>query len=69
MANYNIPMYSITVCYGWEIKSPHTIFSYVFSFMSNDRIFGNIIAHWYFKISSEIYGGVPSTLYDILTES
>ena len=31
--------------------------------------FGNTLVHCYYKLSSDIYGGVPPTLYYIQTES
>ena len=69
MAEANIPMQTMISCCGWETKSLHTIFSYVFISMSNDTRCGKTLANWFYKVSSEIYGGVPHTLDDIRTGS
>ena len=69
MAEANTPIHAMILCCGWETKSINTIFSYVFTFMSNDMRCGKTLSHWFYKVSSEIYGGVPTTLDDIQTES
>ena len=53
----------------WETKSLHTIFRYILTFMSNDMRYGKTLAHCFYKVSSEIYGGVTPILDDIQTES
>ena len=37
--------------------------------MSNDMICGKNLAHWFYKVYIDIYGGVPPTPDDIRTES
>ena len=37
--------------------------------MSNEMRCGKTLAHWFYKVSSDIYGGVTPTLDDIWTES
>ena len=69
MAETNIPMQAMISHCGWETKSLHTIFRYVFTSISNDIICGNNLARWFYKVYSEIYGGVPPTLDYIRTES
>ena len=54
---------------GWETKSLHTIFSYLFTSLSNDMIFEKTVAHWFFKQSNEIHRGVPPTLDNKKRES
>ena len=69
MAEVYIPMHAMIFRCDWETKSLHTIFSYVFTSMSNDMRCGKTLAHWFYKVSSDIYGGVTTTLDDIRTES
>ena len=37
--------------------------------MSNDMRCGKTLAHWFYKVSSDIYGGVTPTLDEIQTDS
>ena len=69
MAKSNNPMHVLIFQCGWETKSLHTIFSYIFTSLSNDVIFEKTLAHWFFKQSNEIHGGVPQTLDNIRTEA
>ena len=69
MDEMNIPMHDIIFCCGWDTKSLHTIFSYFFTSISNEMRCGKTPAHWFLKMSSEIYGGLPTTLDDNLTDS
>ena len=50
---------------GWETKSLNKKLSYGFTSMSNDMKCVNTLAHCFYKVSIEIYGGVPPTLDDI----
>ena len=68
MAKANIPMHAIIFRCGWETKSLHTIFSYIFTSMSNDMMCGKTLAHWFYKVYSDINGGVTPNLDDIKTE-
>ena len=43
----------------------HTIFSYIFTSISNGMRCKKTLAHWFFNQSYGIYGGVPTTLKDI----
>ena len=65
----NIPMHAIIFRCGWDTKSLHIIFSYVFTSMSNDRRYGKALDHQFYKASSDIYGSVNQTLDGIQTES
>ena len=65
MDESNIPMHALIFICGWETKGIHTIFSYMFTSLSNERRCGNTLAHWFFKQSDEIYGGIPPSLDDI----
>ena len=69
MYEANIPMHAMIFRCGWETKSLHTIYRYVFTSMSNDMRCGKNLVHWFYKVSSDIYDGVPTTLDDIRTES
>ena len=62
-------MHAMIFCCGWETKSLNTIFIYVFTSMSNYMRCGNTLYLWFYRVSSEIYGGVPPTLDDKQTES
>ena len=64
MDEANITMHAMIFGCVWETNSIHTIFSYVTTSMSNDMRCGNILAHWFYKVSREIYGGVSPTLDD-----
>ena len=68
MTKENIPMRAIIFHCGWQTKIFYTIFSYIFTSLSNYIIFGKTLAHWLFKISNDIYGVVPPTLDNIQTE-
>ena len=59
MGESNIPMHALIFRCGWETNSIHTIFSYLFTSLSNSTRFGNTLFHWLFKQSNEIYGGNP----------
>ena len=65
MAESNITMNALIFQCRWETKILHTIFSYIFTYLSNDMRCGNNISHSFFKYSNEIYGGIPPTLNDI----
>ena len=65
MAEANIPMNAMIFCCEWDTNSLHTILSYVFKSMSNYMGCGKTLAHWNYKVSSDVYGGIPPTLYDI----
>ena len=69
MYEANIPMHAMIFRCGWETKSLHTIYRYVFTSMSNDMRCGKTLAHWFYKVSSDIYGGVTPTLDEIQTDS
>ena len=62
----NISMHALIFCCRWEIKSLHTIFSYIITSLSNVMRCRNNLAQWFFKFSNEIYGCVPPTLEVIL---
>ena len=49
-------------------NSIHTIFSYLFTSVSNDMRCGKTLAHWFFKQSNKIYGGNPPSIDFIKTE-
>ena len=68
MGESNIPMHALIFRCGWETNIIHTIFSYLFTSLSNDMRCGNTLAHWLFKQKNEIYGGTPPSLDDIKTE-
>ena len=61
-------MYATILCCGWKTKSLHNIFSHIFTSMSNVTICGKTLDHWFYKVSSDIYRGVPPTLDDIQTD-
>ena len=69
MAKSNNPIHVLIFQCGWETKSLHTIFSSIFSFLSNDKIFEMTVAHRFFNQSNKIHGGVPPTLDNIKTEA
>ena len=52
MAESNIPMHALIFWCGWETKSLHTIFSYIFTSLSNDIRCGNNLSQWFFKQSN-----------------
>ena len=68
MGESNIPMHALIFRCGWETNSIHTIFSYLFTSLSNDMRCGKTLAHWLFKQLNEIYGGTPPSLDGIKTE-
>ena len=68
MAKGNIQMHALIFHCGWETKSLHTIFSYIFTSLSNYMRCGKNFSHWFFKLSYEIYGVFPPTLDNIKTE-
>ena len=68
MGESNIPMHALIFRCGWETNSIHTIFSYLFTLLSNGMRCGNTLDHWLFKQSNEIYGGTPPSLDNIKTE-
>ena len=68
MGESNIPMHTLIFRCGWETNSIHTIFSYLFTSLSNAMRCGKTLAHWFFKQSNAIYGGTPPSLDDIKTE-
>ena len=45
MGESNIPMHAIIFRCGWETNSIHTIFSYLFTSLSNGMRCGNTLAH------------------------
>ena len=61
-------MHTLIFRCGWETYSIHTIFSYLFTSLSNDMRCGKTLAHWLFKQSNEIYGGTPPSIDNIKTE-
>ena len=63
MAESNIPMHDLIFRCGW-----HTIFSYIFTSLSNDMRCVKTIDNWFFKQSNDIYGGVPPTLDNMQIE-
>ena len=67
MAEANIPMNAMIFCCEWDTNSLHTILSYVFKSMSNDMGCGKTLAHWNYKVSSDIYGGIllPFMIYEL----
>ena len=69
MAKSNNPMHPLIFQCGWETKSLHTIFSYICTSLSNDMISEKTLAHWFFKQSNKIHGGVPLTLDNIKIEA
>ena len=69
MDESNIPMHAMIFRCGWETNILHTIFSYVFTSKLNGMRCGKNLSNLFYKVSSEIYGGVPPTLDDIQTES
>ena len=69
MDEANIPMHAMILNCVWETKSLHTIFRYILTFMSNDMRYGKTLAHCFYKVSNEIYGGIPPTLDYTRTES
>ena len=68
MIESNIPIHALKFRCGWETNSIHTIFSYLFTSLSNNMICGKALAHWLFKQSNGIYGGTPPSFYNIKTE-
>ena len=56
MAESKIPMHDLIFRCGWDTKSLHTIFNYIFTSLSNDMRCEKTLAHWFFKQSNEIYG-------------
>ena len=56
-------------CCGCETKIIHIIFSYVFTSMSNVMKCGKTLSHWFYRVSNDIYSGVPPTLDDVWNES
>ena len=64
----NIPMRALIFRCGWETDSIHTIFSHLFTSLSNDMRCGKTLSHWFFKQSNDIYGGTPPSLNNIKTE-
>ena len=68
MSKGNISIHAIIFCCGWETKSLHTIFSYIFTSLSNYTRYGKTLAHWFFMVSNDIYGGASPTLDNTKTE-
>ena len=68
MEKIKIPMHSLMFRCGYETKIIHTIFSYIFTSLSNDMICGKTLSLRFFKQSNEIYGGIPPSLDNIKTE-
>ena len=68
MGESNILTHALIFRCGWETNSIHTIFSYLFTSLSNNMRCGKTLAHWLFNQSDEIYGGTPPSLDDIKTE-
>ena len=69
MGESNIPMHAFIFRCGWETNSIHTIFSYLFTSLSNDIRCGKMLANWLFKKLNEIYGGTTPSIDDINTET
>ena len=63
-----IPMHALIFRCGWETNSIHTIFSYLFTSLANIMRCVKTLAHWLFKQSNEIYGGIPLSLDDTKIE-
>ena len=61
-------MHALVFRCGWETNSIHTIFSYLFAYLSNDIRCGKTLAQWFFKQYNEIYWGIPPSLDNIKTE-
>ena len=49
MGESNIPMHALVFRCGWETNSIHTIFSYLFTSLSNDIRCGKRLAQCFFK--------------------
>ena len=62
MDESNIPIHALIFWCGWETNSIHTIFSYLFTSLSNDMRCGKTLARWLFKQSNKIYGVPPQFL-------
>ena len=58
-------MHAIIFRFGWETNSIDTIFSYLFTLLSNDMICVKTLSHWLFKQLNEIYGGTPPRLDEL----
>ena len=68
MGESKIPIHALIFWCGWERNSIHTLFSSLFTSLSNVMRCGNTLAHWFFKQSNEVYGGTSPSLDDIKTE-
>ena len=68
MFKSNIPMHAMVFHCGWEKNIPHTILSYIFTYMSNYMWCEKALANWFYKVFSDIHGSFTQTLDDIWTE-
>ena len=68
MAESNIPMYALIFLCGWEKKSLHTIFIYLFTSIYNDMRREKTLFHCFFKKTNGIYLGATPTLDNKKTE-
>ena len=68
IAESNSPMHSFIFWCGWDTKSIHTIFSYIFTSLYNYMRCGKTLSYCFFKQSNHIYRGVPATLDNIKTD-
>ena len=64
----NIPMHSLILCCRWDTNSIYNIFSYIFTYLSNDMRCGKTLSHWFLNISNDIYVVFPPILDNIKTE-
>ena len=67
MGESKITMHALIFRCGWETKIIHTIFSYLFTSLSNEMRCGRTLYHWFFKKSNKIYEGTHTSLDDIKT--
>ena len=58
-------MNALILRYGWETKTIHIIFSYLFTSQTNAMKCGQTLAYGFFKAPEDIFWGVPPTLDDI----
>ena len=64
MGESNIPMHALIFWCGWETNSIHTIFSYLFTSLSNNIRCGKTLSNWFFK-HRMIFMGAPLQVFTI----